>query len=92
MELLLLLMLGAALWVVWRQSQGRDPTASALGKAVAGCLGIGCLGALLVVAVAVAILWLVLQALIDLDLSLSGLLDDLGGGSGGEERERGTLS
>ena len=92
MELLLLLVLGAGLWVVWRQSQGRDPRGSALGKVVAGCLGLGCLGALLVFAVTVAVLWLLLQALLDLDLSFSGFLDESGGGSGGEERERGTLS
>ncbi len=89
MELLLLLLLGAALWVLWTRSQGRDPTASTLGKAVAGCLGLGCLGALLLFAVTVAVLWLLLQALLDLDLSFSGLLDESGGG---EERERGTLS
>ena len=92
MELLLLLVVGAALWVLWRQSQGRDPTASAIGKVVAGCLGLGCLGALLLFAVTVAVLWLLLQALLDLDLSFSGLLDESGGGSGGEERERGTIS
>ena len=92
MELLLLLAVGAVAWVLWSRSQGRDPTASTVGKAVTGCLGLGCLGALLVFAVTVAVLWLVLQALLDLDLSFSGLLDDSGGGSGGEERERGTLS
>ena len=92
MELLLLLALGAAAWVVWRRSQGRDPTASTLGKAAAGCLGLGCLGALLLFAVTVAVLWLALQALLDLDLSFSGFLDESGDRPGGEERERGTLS
>jgi hypothetical protein len=78
MELLLLLALGAGGWMLWKRSRGEDPTATAAGKAVAGCLGLGCLGALLLFVVGVVLLWLLLGALADLDLSLSGFGEDAG--------------
>lgn len=73
MELLLLAALGAGAWVVWKQSRGEDPTASMFGRAFAGCLGLGCLGMVVLFAVGVAILWFALQALTEIDFSLSGL-------------------
>lgn len=84
MELLLLLALGAGAWLLFKYARGEDPTASAAGKAVAGCLGLGCLGALLLFVASVVVLWLLLSALADLDLSLSGLGGD--GGNGPPER------
>ena len=83
MELLLLIALGAVGWVLWKQSRGEDP---ALGRAFAGCLGMGCLGVVVMFALGVALLWFLLQSLADIDLSLSELFDEPnGGGNNGRD-------
>lgn len=90
MELLLLIAAGGLAWVLWKQSRGEDPTAGGVGRALTGCLGLGCLGVIVVFAIGVAVLWFLLQSLADLDLSLSGLGGGDGGGGGepGPERQR----
>ena len=82
MEILLLIALGAGAWVLWKRSRGEDPTASGIGRAIAGCLGVGCLATVVLVVVAGVLLWLLLGALADVDLTLNEW-----GGEG--ERERG---
>lgn len=72
MELLLLFGLGAFAWVMWKRSRGEDPS---LGRTAGGCLGLGCLGLVVMTVLAVVVLWLLLQAIADIDLSLSGLGD-----------------
>jgi uncharacterized membrane protein len=80
-EILLLIALGAGAWVLWKRSRGEDPTASSIGKAITGCLGVGCLATVVLVAVAAVLLWLLLGALADVDLSLNEW-----GGEGESER------
>jgi hypothetical protein len=82
MEILLLVAVGAGAWILWKKSRGEDPTASGVGKAITGCLGLGCLATLALFVVAVVLLWLLLGALADVDLSLNEW-------NGGGERERG---
>lgn len=71
MELLLLVALGAGAWVLWKQSRGEEPTPAMFGRAFAGCLGIGCLGLVLVFAVGVVLVWLLVQLLTGVDPSLT---------------------
>jgi hypothetical protein len=82
-EILLLIALAAGGYVLWKQSRGEQPSA---GRFAGGCLGLGCLASLLLFIAGIVVLWLLLQAFADLDLSLSGLGEnggDGGGGSGG---------
>lgn len=55
------------------------------GRAFAGCLGLGCLGVVVLFAIGVALVWFLFQSLAEIDLSLS----DLGDPGQGEEREGG---
>jgi hypothetical protein len=82
MEILLLLAAGAGAWILWKKSRGEDPTASGVGRVITGCLGLGCLATLALFVVAIVLLWFLLGALADVDLSLNEW-------NGGEERERG---
>lgn len=45
------------------------------GRAFAGCLGLGCLGVVVLFALGVALVWFLFQSLADIDLSLSDLGD-----------------
>lgn len=80
MELLLLIALFGFAYVMWKRSRGEEPTL--LGMA-GGCLGLGCLGVLVMFVVGIVVLWLLLQAVADLDISLT----DFGGGGGSGEKE-----
>ena len=82
MEILLLIALGAGAWVLWKRSRGEDPTASGIGRAIAGCLGVGCLATVVIAVVGIVLLWLLLGALADIDVSLNEW-------NGGGESERG---
>ena len=77
MELLLIFGLGLAAYVLWKQSRGEQPSAGGL---AGGCLGLGCLGLVLVSLAGVALLWLLVQALAGVDLSLSEFGDGNGQG------------
>jgi hypothetical protein len=76
-EILLLIALAAGGYVLWKQSRGEDPS---LGRFAGGCLGFGCLATVLLFIAGIVVLWLLVQGLADLDLSLSGLGEDSGGG------------
>ena len=84
MEILLLIGLGAFAYVYWKQSRGERVNVAGM---AGGCLGLGCLGVILLCIAAVVVLWLLLQSLGDIDLSLSDWFDaggrDNGGGGGG---------
>ena len=84
MEILLLIGLGVAGYVFWKQSRGEQVSA---GRIAGGCLGLGCLGMVLLFLAGVVVLWLLLQGLADIDISLSDFLDsgqrDGGGGARG---------
>ena len=69
MELLLLFALGAAAYVIYKQSRGEPVSVGAL---AGGCLGIGCLGIVLLSIAGIVVLWVLLEALADIDLSLGG--------------------
>ena len=85
MELLLLFALFLLGYVLWKQSRGEQPSVAGI---AGGCLGLGCLGLILTSVAFVAVLWLLLQLLAGIDLSLSGIGDDGGGGNGGENPSR----
>lgn len=82
MELLLLLSLGLVGYVLWKQSRGEQPSVAGV---AGGCLGIGCLGIVLLWVAAIVAFWLLIQLLGDVDLSLSGF--DPGGSGGGNQGE-----
>lgn len=75
MELLLLIGLGALAYVIWKRSRG-EPVA--YGRMAGGCLGLGCLGLVLTFIAAVVVLWVLTQALTEVDVSLSDLLESQG--------------
>lgn len=87
MEILLLLAIGAGVWLLWKSSRGEDPTASGIGRLISGCLGLGCLATLLLFVAFVVVAWLLLQALADIDLSLNEW-NDGGDSQGPSERPR----
>lgn len=80
MELLLLFGLGVTAYVLWKRSRGEQPSAAGI---AGGCLGLGCLGLVLTFVAGIALLWVILQALAGIDLSLSGF--DFGGGGDGRD-------
>lgn len=83
MEILLLFGIGVLGYVVWKQSRGEEVN---VGGIAGGCLGLGCLGMVVLVLVSLVVLWLLLQTLGDIDISLSDWLDSQergGGGRGG---------
>lgn len=78
MEILLLIVIGMGAYVLFQRSRGREVGAGSLAR---GCLGLGCLGTLILLIVGIVLLWLLLQAVADIDLSvLDHLLDEDGGG------------
>ncbi|MBA2240656.1 MAG: hypothetical protein H0W09_05360 [Solirubrobacterales bacterium] len=79
MEILLLLALLAAGYVLFQRSRGVEPGSSGFGRVLTGCLGFGCLATLIVFVVSIVVLYLVFQWLADVDLSLLGLDPDSGG-------------
>jgi hypothetical protein len=79
MEILLLIGIGVLGYVLWKQSRGEEVSA---GGVAGGCLGLGCLGMVVLFLVGVIALWLLLQALGDIDISLNDWLDS--GGNGGQ--------
>jgi hypothetical protein len=86
MEILLILALGGLAWVLIQNSRGKPVD---FGTFAGGCLGLGCLGTIILLIASFVVLWLILQAIGDIDISL---LDEWfdenrdafdGGGNGG---------
>lgn len=86
MEILLLLGLGAFAYVAWKRSRG-EPVS--MGRMAGGCLGVGCLGLVILFIAGVIALWLLLQAIGDLDVSISDFLETGGGDGDRGGRENG---
>jgi hypothetical protein len=84
-EILLLIALAAGAYVLWKQARGEDPSIAGF---AGGCLGLGCLGMILLTIAAIVVLWLLLQGLADLDLSLGGYGEGNGGSGGGGDQPR----
>lgn len=92
MEILLLLALLAAVYVLFQRSRGVEPASSGFGRALSGCLGLGCLATVIAFALAVVAIYFVLQWLVNIDLSVFGLdpgdAGGDGGGQGGQDSPR----
>ena len=84
MEILLLIGIGVLGYVLWKQSRGEEVSA---GGIAGGCLGLGCLGMVVLFLLGVIALWLLLGALGDIDVSLNDWLgtEDGDGGRGGAD-------
>lgn len=76
MELLLLAGIGMLVYVGIKRSRGEPVSA---GRMAGGCLGLGCLGLVVLFLVGVVVLWVLLQAIGDLDVSISDFLQEGGG-------------
>lgn len=72
MEILLLAGLGVLAYVLWKRSRGERV---GYGRLAGGCLGLGCLTTVILFVVGIAALWFLLQALGDVDVSLSDLFE-----------------
>lgn len=66
-----------------KRSRGEPVSA---GRMAGGCLGLGCLGLVILFIVGIIVLWVLLQAIGDLDVSISDFLQPEAGGPGSNER------
>lgn len=82
MEILLLIGIGALVYVGVKRSRG-EPVS--FGRMAGGCLGLGCLGVVVLFIAGVVVLWILLQSLGDIDVSISDFLESQGGGGQGGE-------
>lgn len=83
MEILLLAGIGALIYVGIKRSRGEPVSA---GRMAGGCLGFGCLGLVVLFIAGVILLWVLLQAIGNLDVSLSDYFQPENGSPGPADR------
>lgn len=75
MEILLLAGIGLLIYVGVKRSRGERVS---VGRVAGGCLGIGCLGLVVLFIAGVILVWVLLQSIGDIDVSLSDYFQEQG--------------